>query len=299
MNILNKRFLFFGGKGGVGKTTMAAATAILSAESGKKTLLVSTDPAHSVSDSLDQLIGGDTYKKVEGVDNLYAIELNTEKSMNEYSEIVKDQDPSGIFSELLGGEDASALSPPGADETVAFMNLLEFIENPEFDVVVFDTAPTGHTLNLLKLPELTESWLYRTIKLRNKMSGLLKGFKTLFGGGSGPSEQEAFDQIEVLKERVGVARELLSNTEETEFIAVTIPTIMAIWETERLVNALHDVKFPITQIIINQIQPPNENCSFCNQRYENHKKDLKRIYTLYDEFKLIEIPLFDHELRGI
>ncbi|MFX1514839.1 MAG: ArsA family ATPase [Promethearchaeota archaeon] len=298
LSLFEKKFLFFGGKGGVGKTTMAAATAIRAADLGFNTLLVSTDPAHSISDSLDQQIGGETYTKVQNVDNLWAIELNTEEAMRTYSDMISHQDPSGTISEFIGGDDPTSLSPPGADETVAFIQLLEFIQNPEYDIVVFDTAPTGHTLKLLQLPEMTQSWLYRLIKMRRRLGGMLTGFKTLFGGSSGPDEQEAFEKLEELRDQVEIARVHLANAKETEFVAVTIPTIMAIWETERLIRALFEVAFPISQIFINQVQPKNPDCSYCRARYASQKETLVKIKELYSDFDLIEIQMFEYEIRG-
>jgi len=298
-SLFNKHFLFFGGKGGVGKTTMAAATAIRAADLGLRTLIVSTDPAHSVSDSLDQQIGGEDYIEVDGVENLWAIELSTDQAMRTYSDMIVQQDPTGALTEMFGDDDASSLSPPGADETVAFIQLLEFIQNPEYDIVIFDTAPTGHTLKLLQLPELTQSWLFRLIKMRRRMGGLLSGFKTLFGGGSDLDEQGAFDKLEELRDQVEVARKHLMNGEETEFVAVTIPTVMAIWETERLIRALFEVAFPIKQILINHVQPENINCNYCKSRFNNQQKDLEKIRDLYTEFELTEIPAFEWEIRGI
>ncbi|MFX0151928.1 MAG: ArsA family ATPase [Candidatus Hodarchaeota archaeon] len=296
-SLFDKRFLFFGGKGGVGKTTMAAATAIYAGELGNKTLLVSTDPAHSVSDSLDQHIGGETYTEVHNVKNLWAIELDTEDAMRNYSDVISQQDPSGTISEFIAGDDPTTLTPPGADETVAFIQLLEFIQNPEYDIIVFDTAPTGHTLKLLQLPELTQSWLYRLIKMRRRLGGMMAGVKALFGGAA-PSEQEAFDKLEGLKDQVEIARVHLTNTKETEFVAVCIPTIMALWETERLIRALFEVSFPISQIYINQVQPQNPNCLYCKSRFESQQLTLQKIKDLYSEFDLLEIPMFEYELRG-
>ncbi|MFX0174055.1 MAG: ArsA family ATPase [Candidatus Hodarchaeota archaeon] len=296
-SLFDKRFLFFGGKGGVGKTTMAAAAAIYAANLGNRTLLVSTDPAHSVSDSLDQHIGGETYTEVHNVKNLWAIELDTENAMRTYSDVISQQDPSGTISEFIAGDDPTTLTPPGADETVAFIQLLEFIQNPEYDIIVFDTAPTGHTLKLLQLPELTQSWLYRLIKMRRRLGGMMAGVKALFGGAA-PSEQEAFDKLEELKDQVEIARVHLSNPKETEFVAVCIPTIMALWETERLIRALFEVSFPISQIYINQVQPQNPSCMYCKSRYESQQQTLQKIKDLYSEFDLLEIPMFEYELRG-
>jgi len=298
-SLFNKKFLFFGGKGGVGKTTMAAATAIKAADLGYRTLLVSTDPAHSISDSLNQQIGGDNHYSVEGVKNLWAVELSTSATMRTYSEMMSQQDPTGTLTEFLGGDDPSSLTAPGTDETVAFIQLLEFIQNPEYDIVVFDTAPTGHTLKLLQLPELTQTWLYRLIKMRKRLGGLMSGFKTLFGGSTIPNEDEAFKKLEELKDQVEIARIHLEDIKETEFIPVTIPTIMAIWETERLIRALYEVAFPVSQIFINQVQPENPNCVYCSTRFESQKGNLERIHQLYSEYDLIEIPMFMHEIRGV
>lgn len=298
-SLFEKKFLFFGGKGGVGKTTMAAATAIQAADMGIRTLLVSTDPAHSVSDSLNQQIGGDSYTDVVGVSGLQAIELDTENAMRSYSGLVSQQDPTGLVSDFLGGDDPSALSPPGADETVAFIQLLEFIRNPEFEIVVFDTAPTGHTLKLLQLPEMTQTWLFRLIKMRRRIGGVMSGMKTLFGGGSGASENEAFEKLEELRDQVEFARGHLQNPKETEFVAVTIPTIMALWETERLIKALYEVTFPISKIYVNQIQPDNPTCSYCTARFTSQADNLKTIRELYADYEIQTIKMYEHEIRGV
>lgn len=278
---------------------MAAATAIQAAGMNIRTLLVSTDPAHSVSDSLNQKIGGDSYTEVAGVPGLQAIELDASNAMRSYSGLVAQQDPSGLISDFLGGDDPSSLSPPGADETVAFIQLLEFIRNPEFDIVIFDTAPTGHTLKLIQLPEMTQTWLYRLIKMRRRIGGVMAGMKTLFGGSSGASEKEAFEKLEELRDQVEFAREHLRNPQETEFVAVTIPTVMALWETERLVKALYEVEFPISKIFINQIQPDNPDCSYCTARVSSQVETLTKIRELYGEYEISEIEMHKHEIRGV
>ena len=131
------------------------------------------------------------------------------------------------------------------------------------------------------------------------MGGLLSGFKSLLGGGSDLDEEDAFDKLEELRDQVEVARKHLMNADETEFIAVTIPTVMAIWETERLIRALFEVAFPVKQILINQVQPENTNCNYCKSRFMNQQKDLDKIKDLYTEFELTEIPAFEWEIRGI
>ena len=146
---------------------------------------------------------------------------------------------------------------------------------------------------------MTQSWLYRLIKMRRRLGGMMTGFKTLFGGNSTPSEQEAFDKLEELRDQVEIARVHLSNAKETEFVAITIPNIMAIWETERLIRALFEVAFPISQIYINQIQPKNPECTYCRARYASQQENLQTIKELYSDFDLLEVPMFEYEIRGI
>ena len=127
----------------------------------------------------------------------------------------------------------------------------------------------------------------------------MSGFKAVFGGSSGTGEDEAFDKLEELRDQVEISRVHLADPKETEFVAVLIPNVMAIWETERLIRALYEVSFPILQLYVNQVQPENPSCSYCNARYKSQEQNLARIRELYEEFSLVEIPMFEYEIRGI
>ncbi len=299
-DILSKKYLFFGGKGGVGKTTFSAATAVLASDMGYKTLVISTDPAHSLSDSFDYQIGGQDFTKIPNTSNLYALEIDTERAVSEYGDLLATQDDTGLFNEIIG-EDPSNLMLPGSDEAVAFIQLLSFMENPEFDLIVFDTAPTGHTLKLLSLPEMMDSWLFKLIKMRRRLSNMMGVVKQLFSGPRSQSQEEqAFAALEEMKRRVERARVHLANEEETEFIAVTIPTVMAIWETERLIRTLNQYSIPIKRIIINQLQPDNPSCPYCRTRHKMTQENLEQLHFLYEDlYELIEVPMFEYEIRGV
>ncbi|MHA1860723.1 MAG: ArsA family ATPase, partial [Candidatus Ranarchaeia archaeon] len=158
----NLRFILFGGKGGVGKTSCAAASAIWFARQGKKTLVISTDPAHSLSDSLKQDISGGDVKKVEGVDNLYGLETDPKKAMVVYQKAMEEASQgnnnplaTGPFADLM--QSPGTMAYPGMDEALAFTKVLEYMNSKEYDTIIFDTAPTGHTLRLLSLPEIMDS----------------------------------------------------------------------------------------------------------------------------------------------
>ena len=164
------RLLLFGGKGGVGKTTTSTSTAVGLADSGLKVLLVSSDPAHSTSDSLGVQLGPEP-TKVEGVEGLWGLELDPEARISDHIPKLTE-----TLGPMLGGEDAdlnaSEMVLPGLDEAMAFDELLKHLENPDWDVIVFDTAPTGHTLRFLALPEIIEKWADKIIRMHRLTGGI-------------------------------------------------------------------------------------------------------------------------------
>ena len=295
-------FILVGGKGGVGKTTVASALSIIMAEKGKKTLIVSTDPAHSISDSFKQDLGGGEIKRVSGINGeLHALELNPKKLSEEYLEILEkgSEDVSEMIKMLSesGGMSNSNELPPGIDEAMAFAKVLELLETNEYDLVIFDTAPTGHTLRLLSLPEFLDSFLGRMIKIRIKLSNMVSAFKSLIG-----IQQEKDNTLEILqklKEKVEKGRERLADDKHTRFIATMIPTIMSIAETERLVHSLADYQIPVKDIIINMVSPKNPDCKFCMARYKMQQTNLEYIKEYFSGFDIKEIPLFPYEIRGV
>ena len=178
------KYIMFGGKGGVGKTTMSAATGIYCAEQGLKTVVVSTDPAHSLRDSFEQSFGHEP-TKVNGMENLYVVEIDPEVAMSEYKEKLKAQmDENPMMGGMLEDQLEMASLSPGTDESAAFDVFLKYMDSNEFDIVVFDTAPTGHTLRFLGLPEIMDKYMTKMIKFKKQMSGFMNMMKKVmpFGG---------------------------------------------------------------------------------------------------------------------
>ncbi|MHA1211620.1 MAG: ArsA family ATPase [Candidatus Heimdallarchaeota archaeon] len=339
----NLRYLFLGGKGGVGKTISASAISIELAKHHDRILVVSTDPAHSLSDCFDQdLSGGNPVRITDVEGNLFGMELEAKQGLEQFKamssmsmpgisgtgmpsfggidgseteNIVLDDDPLasgdgdsaanplgfnmqdalGLGSELLGDNAV----PPGSDEAFAFGKLLELIESSDYDVVVFDTAPTGHTLRLLALPDYLDSFIGRLIKMRLRFGNFFKGLKNLFGGRGSQQEDNSLETMEALKKVITKARIELADDEKTEFIPVTIPTLMALYETERLIQSLHEFCIPVLNIIVNQLIPPSKDCAFCAKRYDIQEKTMLTLKQYFGKYNFTEVPMVPQEIRGI
>ena len=293
------KFILSGGKGGVGKTSCAGAMAVLSAKQGFRTLVLSTDPAHSLSDSFNQDLSGGDVVPIEGVDRLWGMEINTQKGMEDFQKAMGGgmAGPDvAMASDFMG--DLTGMAPPGSDEAMAFGKILEFLEDSSYDRVIFDTAPTGHTLKLLELPDLLDSWLGRMLTLRQRMSSMLSGLRGMFGGGS-DAEDDSWKMLQQTKDKIRQARIELSDPDTTQFVVVMIPEAMAVFETQRLLASLNSWHIPAGHIVVNQLVPPNPECQFCDKRYKMQQNNLEDIRDLYKDMDLTEVPLFDSEIRGV
>ncbi|MFX0039077.1 MAG: ArsA family ATPase [Promethearchaeota archaeon] len=307
--LLKLKFIMFGGKGGVGKTSCAVSSAIWAAEHGRNTLIISTDPAHSLGDSLGVELSPGIPTPIEGVENLTALEINPKANMAEFRGLTEinplEEMGMGDMAEgmqLFGDlEDLASMNPPGIDEALAFGKILEFIETEhDFDLVIFDTAPTGHTLRFLGLPETLSGWIGKLIKMRMKIGNMFGALKRMFTR----EEKKADNSLEVLErlhQSILNAREDLTNPIKNSFIIVMIPEEMAILETGRLLNELIKYDIPVSNIVVNQLyQDTIELCDFCRSRRKMQQKNLIKIRSIFRDKlskNLIEIPLFKEEIR--
>lgn len=293
------QFYLFAGKGGVGKTSMAAATALRFAENGKKTLIISTDPAHSLSDSFEKKIGGDIQKLRK---NLFAVEIDPKKAMAEYKEKLTPQLDKLEALKGLGLEDTLdfAGNTPGIDEMAAFDKFLQYMQSKDYDVIIFDTAPTGHTLRFLSLPDVLDSWVGKMINIRLKFSGMINTFKKIlpFGEEKEDDGKVGTEQLEEIKSRIEEARKVLSDNEKTHFNLVLIPEAMSIYESERSVGILKEYNIPVKNVIVNQLIPKNEKCKFCSEKRKIQKKRMEEIEKKFDSYNIMKVPLHKHEVKG-
>ena len=275
-------YVLYGGKGGVGKTTMAAATGLASARDGTATLVASTDPAHSLSDTLDTAVPGEPGRVREDIP-LYAVEVDPE---------TREGGPlGGAANTPFGGSGAG----PGSDETAALGLLVEFFEDDRFDRVVVDTAPTGHTLRLLELPGTLDSVLERLQQVGEQFGPL--GGDT-FGG---------------FADRVERLHAALQDPDRTDFRIVTVPEELSIRESERMRDRLASFGIPVGTVVVNRVmQDPDEvtdlggelvapdhtGCAFCERRWQIQQRALARAQELFRDHRVLRVPLLAEEVRG-
>jgi arsenite-transporting ATPase len=290
--------LFFCGKGGVGKTTVAAATALCLAKAmpDKKILIFSTDPAHSLSASFELQIGN-KLTHINDFCNLYGLEIDANSLLEEFKKQYRDAIDEmfkGFTREDLhmdisfDGEIMSemiTLTPPGLDELMALKKILDLMNNREFDLFILDTAPTGHLIRLLQLPRLVKEWLGAIARLQWKYRNAVDLYKSI-------------ELVMKLKKDIINLEKWMLDPERTKFITITIPEAMAIFETRKLLNELSSLGVPSNCIIINKVVPRND-CSFCRSRRKEQQKYIKELSKSLPEYEIIQVPLFPHEIKGL
>ncbi|WP_210468663.1 ArsA family ATPase [Sporosarcina sp. 6E9] len=294
MEVLTKNIIFVGGKGGVGKSTSAAAIALQSAEQGFKTLLISTDPAHNVGDIFSTEIGG---KTKEIADNLYALEIDPEIETDNYIKSVKENlrgvVHSGMMEEVHRQLDTAKASP-GADEAALFDKLISIIleERANFDKLVFDTAPTGHTIRLLSLPELMGVWIKGLLDKRRTTN---ENYSRLINDGE-PVEDPIYDVLRIRQSRFSKAREVLLDQKQTGFIFVLNPERLPILETKKAIELLNKYDLVVSTLIINKVLPEEADGDFIMERKKHEKQYIELINESFNKQQLIFVPLFSQDI---
>eukprot|EP00548_Thalassiothrix_antarctica_P001405 CAMPEP_0194145734 /NCGR_PEP_ID=MMETSP0152-20130528/18783_1 /TAXON_ID=1049557 /ORGANISM="Thalassiothrix antarctica, Strain L6-D1" /LENGTH=360 /DNA_ID=CAMNT_0038846057 /DNA_START=75 /DNA_END=1157 /DNA_ORIENTATION=- len=324
-NIIDQQSLqwvFVGGKGGVGKTTTSCCLGIQLAKSRDKVLIVSTDPAHNLSDAFCQKIGREP-TPINGFDNLCAMEIDANDDMEEMQRSMEEatnEDDSGLQS--LMAELTSSI--PGIDEAMSFSELMKQVQNLDFDVVVFDTAPTGHTLRLLSFPTILEKALGKVMDLKDRFGGLIGQASAMFGGGNGNPGQVQdmlMGRLEETRAVINKVNDAFQDPSLTTFVCVCIPEFLSIYETERLVQELSKFGIDSHNIVVNQVLFPEKDAEELGEWFEDNKdalpkeaqeicskmmarkrmqdKYIGQCFDLYgDDFHVVLMPLLDYEVRG-
>lgn len=295
------KIIFFGGKGGVGKTTCSASYAVFSAKSGLKTLLVSTDPAHSTSDIFEKKIGDDITNILT---NLDAIEISGEKESKIYMDKVKvslkNVVSPVIIKEINKQIDAASISP-GTEEAALFDKMIEIIteKNEQYDRIIFDTAPTGHTVRLLTLPALLGAWLDTLIKKRSKSVTLMS-----MANHHGKTDKEDIDNDEVIKilrkryDKINQAKKIMMEDKLLSFIFVINAEKLPIDETVKAINILEKYNILVNGIIVNKILPDNMQDDFWKSKKEQEQKYLDIIMETFKGKTIFKLPLLQEDMKA-
>jgi arsenite-transporting ATPase len=316
--LAGRRILYVGGKGGVGKTTVAASIALRFADEGRRVLVVSTDPAHSLGDVFETDIGP---KPRALAPNLRGLELDPDARLDEYLAGVKTSMKQLVHPDMYHEVDRQvelARSSPGAVEAAMLERMSELMvaDDADYDVLVFDTAPTGQTLRLLSLPEIMAAWTDGLLRHREKsdqMSEVIGRMAPQPRRGDDLShfeehaEEEAgddrFSQIRttLLRRRrlFHRARRLLLESETTAFVLVLIPERLPVLETAKAVEALEQFEIPIAGLVVNRILPAGPLGPFLEERRAQEKQYLDQIRDRFRSLPKVEVPLFSKDVGGL
>jgi arsenite-transporting ATPase len=301
-HLLDRRVVFFGGKGGVGKTTCSAAFALGAAAAGRRVLLVSTDPAHSTADVFGRRIGAEP---AELATDLWAMEIDAEHEAARYVERVK-QDIATMFSPTVVQRarrqiDLAAASP-GLSEVALLDRMIDLIAandtaRSRHDLLVFDTAPTGHTMQLLRMPEAMTTWIEALVKHRKALLDI---------DHAGDEQREAaasadpvLSALERRHQRLVDLRGYVTDRGRTSFVLVTIPERLAIDETARALDMLRETALDVGGLVVNRVLPDGLGGAFFDARKAQEQEYLDEIDRRFARLRPIVVRQLPRDVHGL
>lgn len=329
----SRKLTIFGGKGGVGKTTSAASWAVRLADSGLKTLVVSTDPAHSLGDAFKERLDGSPrlLDSPAGGGQLWAMEIDPRAALAEFREVVGGMGGGGESAGSGAGDVAEFIQsitdlPPGSDEIVAMAKVMSYLEKGfalpdgrtvKFERVVLDTAPTGHTLRMLKLPQFLRDAIEKTKKIRSKkgaIDALFGGVGAMMGGARAPEERVDNSRLDAFQRSMETLDRIIHEPKEAEFAVVTIATEVARAETERLLLNLEGDGILVRRVIVNQLLEKAQLSGAADEQSKAAEADvylsrlragqrssLAQLEALASSggIPLVQVPFFDNEVKTV
>lgn len=297
------KYTFFGGKGGVGKTVLAGATAMWFAQQGRNTLLASTNPVHSLTSLLDQDVFGKP-TPVEGVPNLLAYEIDTRDTIERSKQEIREKISWFLkFADIKTKADEfveSATMNPAFEESAMFENMIDLMIDDEYDVYVFDTAPTANARRLLGMSSVYSLWINKMVKSREEA----KSLKDMLSYSRKKKEKDPLmDYLITFRERMAKAKDLLTDPELTAFFFVTLPEALPIAVITRFMNWFHEFGIPVGGVVVNmlidQASVADDAPEFVKNRVSMQADYMDEIWKTFDGDVRAIIPLFETEVRGV
>ncbi|HDH45353.1 MAG TPA: ArsA family ATPase [Thermococcus sp.] len=306
------RVLFFIGKGGVGKTTGSAAVSVTLSKKGYKTMIVSIDPAHNLGDVFEVKLN-DKPKQI--AENLYAMELDMEKLIKAYlkhlEENLKHMYRYLTVINLEKYFEVLRFSP-GIEEYATLEAIREILQRgEEWDIIIFDTPPTGLTLRVLALPEIALIWTKKLIEIRKKILEKRRAIENIQGERkfviegeeyklpSREEEDPVMKELKRYKAEIAFVRGVITNSKKTSVIAVMNPEMLALYETERAYEALRKFKIPFNLVVVNKVIELEEEVPRIRVKIEAQRKVLEAIGEKFKGVELVTVPMFEEEPRGL
>lgn len=292
---MSTRIMLFTGKGGVGKTSVAAATAAMMAKKGLRTLIMSTDPAHSLADAVGQRIGP-SIKQIS--DNLYAQEVSVLEAISSHWNELKGY-LTGLFQsqglDPVSAEEIATL--PGFDEASHLLYLNEYVDADEYDVIILDSAPTGEALKLLSFPEAMSWYMEKFFPLSRKTAKIIRPMARPFLSVPLPDDS-VFQSMETLYKSLSRVRSLLSDPENTSIRLICNPDRMSVNETKRAYTYLMLYEYPVDGVIVNKIYRENTGPFFDKWR-RSQEELIKEIEDSFGDVKIFRSFLTEEEPTGL
>lgn len=296
------KFVFFGGKGGVGKTVFAAATALWHARQGRRTMLASTNPVHSLSSLLRQDVLG-KHTPVEGVPNLWAYEIETkatiERSKVEIREKIKWFLKFADISTKAEDFVESATMNPAFEESAMFENMVDLMFKNEYDVYVFDTAPTANARRLLGMSKVYSLWVNKMLKSREEA----KTLRELLSFTKKKETDPLMDYLLSFRDRMEHARVLLTDPRLTAFFFVTLPEALPIAVITRFIQWFHDFGIPVGGVLVNMLIDQSSlgegAADFVKNRVAMQQEHMRTVWEKFDGSVRAVVPLFETEIQGV
>jgi len=297
------KYIFFGGKGGVGKTVLAGTAAIWAAQQGKKTLLASTNPVHSLSSLLDMDVFGKP-TPVTGIPNLDAYEIDTHDTIEKSKKEIREKIEWFLkYAEIKTKADEfveSATMNPSFEESAMFENMIDLMFEDKYDVYVFDTAPTANARRLLGMSGVYAMWVNKMVKSREEAVSL----KDLLSYSKKKKEKDPLmEYLLNLRERMGNAKKLLTDDSLTSFFFITLPEALPIAVITRFIKWFNDFGIPVGGVIVNMlIDKENVHADapeFVLNRIKMQDDYMQQIEKLFDGSVRAILPLLETEVRGV
>jgi len=296
------KYSFFGGKGGVGKTVLAGTMALWLASQGKRTLLASTNPVHSLTSMLDQDVHGKP-TPVTGVDNLTAYEIDTKETIQRSKKEIREKIEWFLkFADIKTKADEfveSATMNPAFEESAMFENMIDLMFEDEYEAYVFDTAPTANARRLLGMSSVYSMWVNKMVQSREEAKSLRE---VLSYSRKKKEKDPLMDYLLNLRERMGHAKTLLTDAAKTSFFFVTLPEALPIAVIKRFITWFHDFGIPVGGVVVNMLIDEaivgEDAPEFVVNRVAMQADYMDEIWRSFSDVRAV-VPLFETEIRGV